>query len=166
MGTLKRSASLAALLAALISPAHAQKVSNLVGEWSAEGQARRSPDGRPVRLTCRASTTPEGEGVRMAGTCRALLIFSSRMNTFLREDGNRFTGTMEGSPDGPAALSGTGEDGGLRLELTYARPVHGDDEARMTIEADGPDRFRMRIIDRSPETGRQVTMTDLVFTRR
>lgn len=135
------------------------------GEWQAVGTARRRPDEGAVGLRCRLSTQADGDGFSMGGQCRALLLFVSRIETELRRQGSRYVGRFSGSPSGPARLSGRLQGRSLDLEVTWPKEVHGDRSASMEIEFVHEDAFRMVMRDRSPKTGKMVTMTDLHVSR-
>jgi hypothetical protein len=105
--------------------------------------------------------------ITVSGTCRALLVFSRRVEVTIGYDAasDRYDGIYVGSRIGPARLSGERNGDTLDLVLTWPRIVNGDRTARMTIRNAGDGRLGIVVVDRPGGAGEPVETTNLTFRR-
>jgi hypothetical protein len=166
-----------AVLAALVawgavsgraSAADDDYLDRFVGAWSGGGTAQRTFDSDPRDVECTATGTRSGDTITVSGTCRALLVFSRKVEVTIAYDAasDRYGGTYVGSRIGPARLSGEREGDALDLTLTWPRVVNGDRTAQMMIKNAGDGRLSIVVTDRPGGTGRPVQTTNLAFTKR
>jgi hypothetical protein len=155
---------------AAADPAEEAFVARFAGSWSGGGAAMPSGMTRPQRVTCRMTGQGGLAALRIAGSCRALAIFSRSIAASVAYDAvsRSYVGTYEGSRAGIARLSGRRQGDVLHLSVVWPRPVHGDPRARMTIvnRGDGA----LRIVVEHPfapaaAAGGTVRSADLVLTR-
>lgn len=164
--------SLAALLAlAAAAPAGAAEedfIDRFAGNWAGAGMVQRDLQSRPMRVKCDMSGESAGNAVSVAGTCRALAVFSRRIAVDVRYDpsSGRYVGTYAGSRIGTAGLSGRREGAALNLTVTWPKDVNGDRTAQMTIRNQGAGRLDIVVTDEAEGGGERVRTTSLTLARK
>ncbi|GGK40375.1 hypothetical protein [Salinarimonas ramus] len=155
------------LLAGGLGPADASPAFNqrFEGRWVGAGTVQRESDPEPRRVTCTVDGEADAARIALAGTCRAMLIFTRAIGADLAVDGSgTYRGVYVGARVGPAQLSG--EVAGDRIELAVRFPEGvGGGRQRMIIEnPEGSDRFTLRVTD--VVDGQRQEITNLVFERQ
>src|SRR5688572_943670 len=109
VGPLLAGAALAALVAWGAVPGRASAAEDdyldrFVGAWSGGGRAQRTFESDPREVECTAAGTRAGNTITVSGTCRALLVFSRRVEVTIGYDAasDRYDGIYVGSRIGPA----------------------------------------------------------------
>lgn len=162
------SAAAAALLIGLAGARGAQADASFNqrfdGAWVGAGTVQRDSDSEPRRVTCTVTGEAREERLALAGSCRAMLVFTRAIGADLAvtEDG-RYRGVYVGARAGPAQLSGRVEGNRAVLDVDFPEGVGGG-EQRMVIESADADRFTLRVTDLVDGTRREIT--NLVFERR
>lgn len=148
------------------APAAAQDGSGLgalEGRWTGSGTVTTPKFGeQTVRCTLNGDQT--GNRLQLAGTCRALLVFSRAIGADIRFDpaDDRYSGSYTGSLAGTASLAGRRRGNTVDLQVRWPKPVYGDTRARMRLVTTG-DGFRIVVTDEVD--GREQAVTDIAFAR-
>lgn len=136
------------------------------GTWEGEGRVLRDEDGKTRGVNCRVENTLVRNTSKTAGECRAMIIFKREVGSeiTLQPDGT-FTGVYRGADNGPARLKGSLQGDTLELEMTYSKPVFGDNKALMKITIPADDAYSVSVYDHveSPE---ELTRVSLIEFRR
>jgi hypothetical protein len=147
----------AAALLSLAAIAHAAQpevafIERFDGKWRGSGMVQENFQSSTHRISCNMTGQGQGTAVRVDGTCRAAVIFSRKIGAEVRYDPatGLYTGTYIGSPTGPARLSGKRQGDAINLTVTWAKPVNGNQQARMTIVNNGSG---LRIVMTDQENG-------------
>lgn len=168
---MNRTAVAAAFVIAISLPAAAAIdtafLSRFSGHWSGGGMVQRNLQSGQTRVRCNLDGSVDGNHVRLAGTCRAYLIFSRAISADITQDPRtgRFTGTYVGSIVGPAKLSGARKGDTITLTITWPKPVNGDTTATMTIVNAGTGGFTFVVEDKLTADGPMVKTTDVAFKK-
>jgi hypothetical protein len=138
------------------------------GQWQGTGTVQRSVDPAPRRVSCGVAGQASERQIAIGGTCRAAVIVTREIAANLTYDPatGRYVGTYVGSQAGPARLEGTRSGDTLHLQVTYARPVGVDANARMAIRHTGGGQFSLTVMDQLEPGQPEVATTQLTFTQR
>jgi hypothetical protein len=160
-----------ALTAAGLSavPAQASEsefLQSLAGQWSGQGEARRTTASGPVGVNCTVSSSASGTTFELQGDCRALAIVRQTISASLSNtSGTEYEGVYIGPRGGESALAGQRDGDIIELQVTWAEPVNGDREARMQLEKAGEGAMVIRTIDTDPESGAEVVTSEINLRR-
>jgi hypothetical protein len=102
----------------------------------------------PWQVNCRASGQPVANRITIEGNC-SIAIISVPIAADITYDPatGDYDGTYIGAKVGPAHVAGKRDGSIVNLAITWPKPVHGDTEARMTIENAGGGSLTMTIFD-------------------
>ena len=135
------------------------------GVWVGAGTVQSDSDPSPRRVTCRVDGAADATRLSLAGSCRAMLIFTRAIGADLAVDGSgRYRGVYTGSRVGPAQLSGLVEGDRVVLDLSFPEGVGGGRQQMVIDNPAGADRFVLRVTDVIDGVRREIT--NLVFERR
>jgi hypothetical protein len=140
--------------------ADARFLDRFEGGWGGTGTIQRDVDSTPRKVTCSIEGDRGGENsISLAGTCRALVVFSRSIGATLTYDpsSQRYSGVYTGSSKGPAQLSGRQRGDRLVLDITYPQPIYGDRKAVMTIASNGKSGFSMVVTDKVDGANKQTS---------
>jgi hypothetical protein len=133
------------------------------GTW--EGSATLIKGSVPWQVNCRASGQPMANRIAIEGNCN-IAIISVRIGADITYDPStgHYSGTYVGAKVGPARVEGKRDGSIVNLAITWPKPVHGDIEARMTIENAGGGSLRMTIFDNVAPGGPEQKTLDASLT--
>lgn len=135
------------------------------GAWIGAGTVQRDSDPTPRQVTCRIDGAADATRLSLAGTCRAMLIFTRAIGADLAVDGSgRYRGVYVGSRVGPAQLSGVVEGDRAVLDVNFPEGIGGGRQQMIIDNPPGSDRFILRVTDIVDGALREIT--NLVFERR
>lgn len=135
------------------------------GAWVGAGTVKRDSDPAPRRVTCTVTGEADETRLALAGTCRAMLIFTRAIGADLAVDGSgRYRGVYVGSRVGPAQLSGRVEGDRAVLDVAFPEGVGGGRQQMVIENPPGSQRFTLRVTD--IVDGARQEITNLVFERR
>ncbi len=161
--------ALLTMIVPLSAPASADEsvfLQPLSGNWSGEGSARRTADGNPIGINCQFTTEADANTLNLDGQCRALAIVRQSISATLNNTGgSSYQGTYVGPNGGQSGLTGARSGNTIDLEVAWAEPVNGDNQARMQLEVTGENAMVIRTIDTSPTTGSQVVTSEINLTK-
>lgn len=133
------------------------------GTWTGKGEVLRNEDGKTRDVNCRVENTTVENTSLTEGECRAMVIFKREIGSeiTLQPDGT-FTGVYRGADTGPAQLVGSLNGDTLEFEMTYAKPVFGDNKAVMKIINADDGTYSVSVYDNveSPDELTQVSRID------
>ena len=134
------------------------------GSWSGSGTIIKGSI--PLQVSCRATGQPGTDQITIEGTC-SLFVVSVRIAADITYDpsAEAYSGTYIGAKVGPARVLGKRDGSVVNLAITWPRPVHGDTEARMTIENTGDGSLRLSIFDNVVPGGDEEQTTDVILSR-
>lgn len=155
-------AGLSLLALSLSTPARADArfLDRFEGGWGGAGTIQRDVDSTPRKVSCTLDGSRGGANtISLAGTCRALVVFSRSIGAKLTYDpsSQRYSGVYTGSSKGPAQLSGRQSGDSLVLDITYPQPIYGDRKAVMTIASRGKGGFSMVVTDKVDGANKQTS---------
>ena len=150
--------------AAVLSAADEQSFIDLFGgTWV--GAAKVLTVAGPIQASCHATGQPMANHIAIDGNC-GVAIINVRIGadiTYDPETGT-YSGSYVGAKVGPARVSGKREGSVVKLAIIWPQPVHGDTNARMTIQNAGVGSLRMTIFDNLTPGGPEQPTSDAVLT--
>jgi hypothetical protein len=143
----------------------AEFLQSLAGSWSGSGIARRTAEGGPININCESTSSAEGTSFQIDSTCRALAVVRQSVSaTLTNTGGTEYQGTYTGPEGGQSALAGSRSGETIELNVTWAREVNGDNQARMQLQRTGENGMVIRTIDTNA-AGEEVVMSEVNLTR-
>lgn len=135
------------------------------GAWVGVGTVQRDSDAEPRRVTCNVDGAADATRLSLAGTCRAMLVFTRAIGADLAVDGSgRYRGVYVGSSTGPAQVSGAFTGDRAVLDIAFPEGVGGGRQQMIIENPQGSDRFVLRVTDLVDGASQEIT--NLVFGRR
>ena len=136
------------------------------GDYTGKGTVKLRTNRKPIGVRCkfRSSSTPTR--LSLNGSCTGLLVISRKISASLSVSGSRYRGTYVGAGTGPASLSGKRRGSALTLNVRWAKEVNGDRDATLTVRKVGVKGLTLTTVDRDPKTGKLITTSEIVLTRR
>lgn len=139
---------------------------SLEGSWTGKGMVKTSIQAKPINVTCNFKSRANGSSLSMQGNCRGLLVVSRAISADLKAAGTRYSGVYVGPAGGRSALNGSRSGNTINLAVHWAKPVNGDQAAKMRIQKIGNSGMTLTTIDKDPNSGQQVTTSEINLQRK
>jgi hypothetical protein len=119
------------------------------GAWAGKGSVKESASSRRLKVKCNLTGTHTPTHLTLSGACRTLAVFSRSISADITYDPatGAYSGTYTGASVGPARLVGKRQGNGVDFDVTWPKPIDGDDKATMQIRNAGKGKFAIRIFD-------------------
>ena len=137
------------------------------GAWAGKGSVKESASSRRLKVKCNLTGTHTATHLTLSGACRTLAVFSRSIGADISYDPatGAYSGTYTGASVGPARLVGHRKGNGVDFDVTWPKPVDGDDKATMQIRNAGKGKFAIRIFDAPAPGGTPEKMVSLKMAR-
>ena len=134
------------------------------GSWAGSGTI--TVDSVPLQVSCRATGRPNANRITIEGNC-SVSVINVRIAADITYDSTCgcYSGTYIGAKVGPARVLGKRSGDVVNLAITWPKPVHGDTDARMTIENAGRGSLRLRIFDNVVVDGPEEQTSEVLLSR-
>ena len=139
---------------------------SMSGQWTGGGEVlQKIDDERPLNVKCTFDMNAQGPTFDLDGEC-GVLFMKRAIKLSLERDGNGVSGIYDAKMrTGEAALAGDFNPDNMDLDIAWGGDVNGDRDAKMLIERPDADTLRIRVVDYSPTTEKDVVTSDLTLTR-